>query len=99
MILNLTFSTIADVLAKFAGITRNNNYLYVGLFVSIFTSYFYLMSVKLGGLTIAPSILLIMTLIISVGLGYFYFEESLSRTQMIGVLLGLVAVLLILDVF
>ncbi len=46
---------------------------------------------------VGPSVLLILTLVISVAMGYFWFNERVSVTQTVGIVLGLTAVILILD--
>jgi drug/metabolite transporter (DMT)-like permease len=99
MLANLTFSTLGDWLAKMWGITNNNTYLYIALAVSLATSYFYFATVKYGGLTVGPSVVLILTMCISVAMGYLLFHEEVSHIQWAGIALGLVSVILILDVF
>ena len=97
MFFNLLFSTVGDYLAKMWGVTGLNTYLYVALAISLLTSFFYFATIKYSSLTVGPSVLLILTLIISVCMGYFWFNERVSSTQAVGIALGLVAIVLILD--
>ncbi|MEK7531092.1 MAG: EamA family transporter [Patescibacteria group bacterium] len=97
MFFNLLFSTIGDYLAKMWGLTNQNSYLYIALVVSLLTSFFYFSTIKYSSLMVGPSVLLILTLVISVAMGYFWFNERVSVTQTVGIVLGLTAVILILD--
>ena len=99
VVLNLTFSTICDVFAKYWGLTNNFNWLYAGLAFDLLTSFFYMDSIRLGGLAIVPSIILLITLAISVLLGFFFFHEQIHFSQWIGIGTGFIAVLLISGVF
>ncbi|MDB5204166.1 MAG: hypothetical protein JWP09_194 [Candidatus Taylorbacteria bacterium] len=93
--LNLTFSTISDIMAKFWGITNNQIWLYTGLGVNVLTMFFYMYSIRLGGLAITTSIILLITLAISVALGFLFFHEPISVSQWIGIGVGFLAIILI----
>ena len=93
--LNLIFSTICDVFAKYWGITGNQEWLYAGLAVNLLTVFFYMYSIRLGGLAITTSIILLITISISVALGFFIFHEPVNTTQWVGIALAFIAVILI----
>jgi|ERR1700733_1394138 drug/metabolite transporter (DMT)-like permease len=93
--LNLFFSTICDVCAKYWGITNNWNWLYVGLALNIITIFFYMYSIRLGGLAITTSVILLITMAISVSLGFFFFHEQVHYSQWIGIGAGFLAIILI----
>lgn len=95
VVLNLIFSTTSDILAKYWGITDNLKYLFLGLAVNALTVFFYMAAIKYGTLAITMPIVLIITIIISVGVGHFFFHESMNLTQWVGIAVGIVAVALI----
>jgi drug/metabolite transporter (DMT)-like permease len=97
--LNLTFSTISDIFAKYWGITNNANWLYAGLAVNLLTVFFYMYAIRLGGLAITTSVILLITIAISVMFGFFFFHEHVSLSQWIGIGVGVVAVILISGIF
>ncbi|MES2225832.1 MAG: EamA family transporter [Patescibacteria group bacterium] len=87
------------MLAKYWGITNNQNLLYVGLLANVFTAFFYMYAIRLGGLAITASVMLLLTLSISVGLGFFFFHEAVRPSQWVGIGIGLVAIILISGMF
>lgn len=97
--LNLFFSTLSDICAKYWGLTNNQYWLYIGLFLNIFTVFFYMYSIRLGGLAITTSVILLITIAISVGLGFFAFHETVHYSQWVGIGVGFIAVMLISGVF
>ena len=97
--LNLIFSTICDILSKYWGITNNIKFLYVGLTLNLITAFFYMFAVKVGGLAITTSIMLLLTMAISVSLGFIFFHEQVSTSQWVGIILGFFSVVLISGVF
>ena len=66
MFLNLSFSTMMDVFAKYWGITNDMKYFYYSLLASSFTMVFYILMIKYGSLTISAPIALLATMMISV---------------------------------
>jgi drug/metabolite transporter (DMT)-like permease len=74
--LNLTFSTISDIFAKYWGLTGNRNLLFAGL-------------------AITTSVILVITIAISVALGFLFFHEQVHASQWVGIAIGFVAVILI----
>lgn len=97
--LNLTFSTIGDICAKLWGLSNGHKWFYIGLAVNLITIAAFMAIVRLGGLAIATSVVLILTIMINVFLGYIIFHEKVTPGQWFGVGLGLIAILLILEVF
>lgn len=97
--LNLIFSTMSDVFAKYWGITNNSTWLYAGLAVNVLTVFFYMYAIRLGGLAITTSVILLITIAISVAFGSFFFHEQVRLSQWIGIGIGFIAVLLISGVF
>lgn len=99
MFLNLTFSTIMDVLAKYWNVTNNILFFYLSMGASIFTMFFYICMIKYGSLTISSTITLLLTMIISVSIGYFYFHEVVKPIQWVGIFLSFISILLMLNIF
>lgn len=95
VVLNLTFSTLSDICAKFWGIQNNQNWLYLGLALNVATTFFYMAAIRLGGLAITTSIILLITIAISVALGFLAFHEHITISQWIGIGIGFIAVALI----
>jgi drug/metabolite transporter (DMT)-like permease len=93
--LNLFFSTFCDMCAKYWGITNNQNWLYAGLAINMITIFLYMYAVKLGGLAITTSVILLITMAISVSLGFFFFHEQIHLSQWMGIGVGFLAVILI----
>lgn len=99
MFLNLVFSTTMDILAKYWGMTNNIIFFYWSMLASLFTTFFYICIIKYGSLTVSTSVTLLLTMIISVSMGYFYFHEVVKPLQWIGILLGFISITLMLDIF
>ena len=99
MILNLLFSTVMDVLAKYWNVTNNILFFYLSMGASIFTMFFYICVIKFGSLTISSTIILLSTMIISVSFGYFYFHEVVKPIQWAGIFLSFISILLMLNIF
>src|SRR3990167_3972983 len=96
ILINLTFSTLGDIFAKMWGITGQQKWLYIGLPINVVTIFFYMLIVKLGSLAIHTTIVLIITIIISVSLGFFMFGEKISFSQWLGIAVGLSGIPLIM---
>jgi drug/metabolite transporter (DMT)-like permease len=99
VVLNLIFSTTSDIFAKYWGITNNPVWLYSGLAVNVLTVFFYMYAIRLGGLAITTSVILLITIAISVAFGFFFFHEQVRPSQWIGIGVGFVAVVLISGIF
>jgi drug/metabolite transporter (DMT)-like permease len=97
--LNLLFSTIGDVFAKLWGLTDNMQWLYIGLAVNVVTIFLFMLAVKIGGLALNTTVILILTIMINVLLGFFIFHEKIGPIQWAGIALGLVSVVLVLNLF
>ena len=96
---NLIFSTLGDICAKLWGITNHQKWLYIGLALNLVTILAFMGIVRTGGLAIAATIVLIITIIIGVMVGHFVFGESIFFIQWVGIVLGLIAIPLILGIF
>jgi drug/metabolite transporter (DMT)-like permease len=94
-LLNLFFSTLCDVLAKYWGITNNPTWLWVGLALNLPTVFFYMDSIRMGGLVITSSVILLITIAISVLIGFFFFHEQVHLSQWVGIATGLLSIVLI----
>ncbi len=95
---NLTFSTLGDICAKLWGLTNNQKWFYIGLPINLVTIAAFMVIVRLGSLAITTTIVLILTIIINVFLGFIIFGEKVAFGQWLGILLGLAAIPLILGI-
>jgi len=95
---NLTFSILGDICAKLWGISTNIKWLYIGLIVNLITVFAWMVIVKTAGLAIPTTIVLILTIALNVILGFLLFHEKIHTGQWIGISLGLLSILLILEV-
>jgi drug/metabolite transporter (DMT)-like permease len=99
VITNLTFSLLGDICAKLWGIQNNSKWLYIGLALNIVTVLAWMMIVRYAGLAIPTTVVLILTIILNVTLGFIVFQEKINPGQWFGIGLGILSILLILEVF
>jgi drug/metabolite transporter (DMT)-like permease len=99
VVINLTASTLGDVCAKMWGLTGNQRWFYIALPINIVTIVAFMFIIRFGGLAIPTTIVLILTILINVTLGFIFFKEAISVQQWIGITLALVAIPLLLGVF
>ncbi len=90
---NLLFSSLGDVCAKLWGVTGNHNWFYAGIPISIITILSYMVIVKQGGLAVPTTIVLILTIILNVLIGFLIFHEKVAAGQWVGIALGVLSVL------
>lgn len=96
VVANLTFSTVGDICAELWRTTGSSNWFYVGFAVNLFTTLFFMVIIRLGGLAISTATVLIITILINVVVGSFIFGERINILQWIGIGLGVIAISLIL---
>lgn len=96
---NLTFSVLGDICAKLWGIRNDQMWLWVGLMVNMMTVFAWMLIVRYAGLAIPTTVVLIITIILNVSLGFLVFHEKINPGQWLGIGLGLLSILLILEVF
>lgn len=97
--INLTLSTIADVLTATSRATNNINYFYFGLAFNIAAVSIFTFLIRIGGLAISTSIILLLTILINVLFGFFMFHEKIEPLQWVGIVVGFIAVILISNVY
>jgi drug/metabolite transporter (DMT)-like permease len=96
---NLTCSTIGDICAKLWGLTNDHKWFYIGLPINIVTIATFMVIVRLGGLAITTTVVLVLTIVINVTLGYALFKERVDPIQWVGIIVGILTIPLILGVF
>jgi drug/metabolite transporter (DMT)-like permease len=96
---NLTFSTIGDTLAKVSGVTNNLYWFYLGLAVNVITVISFMTLIRLEGMAEVASIVLILTVLIDVFVGFHVFHEQIEPVQWVGIGTGILAVLLISNAY
>lgn len=99
LVLNLTLSTIADVSTTVSRVSNNLNWFYVGLAFNILAVSTFTFLIRIGGLAISTSIILLLTILINVLFGAIMFHENITYLQWAGIAIGFVAVILISGMF
>ena len=97
--INLTLSTIADVLTTVSRVTNNINWFYLGLAFNVAAVSVFTFLVRIGGLAISTSIILLLTILINVLFGFLMFHEKIEPLQWVGIGLGFVAVILVSNMY
>src|ERR1035437_3040215 len=93
--LNLTLSTIAHVSTTVSRVTTNLNWFYIGLIFNILAVTTFTFLIRIGGLAVSTSIILLLTILINVLFGVLMFHENITYLQWIGIGTGFIAVILI----
>jgi multidrug transporter EmrE-like cation transporter len=96
--INLAFSVVGDVCAKLWGTSNDYRWLVFGISANIITILAWMLIVKRDGLAIPTTIVLVITICLNVGLGFLVFDEKIHLEQWLGIGLGILSILLILDV-
>ncbi len=97
--LNLTVSTIGDALAKFSSVTNNNNWFYIGLVFNIVAITTFMLLIRMGGLAVSTSVTLLLTILCNVLVGIFVFHENIDTFQLVGIWMGVLAIILISNAY
>lgn len=92
----IVFELIADILAKNWS-ERGGWILATGALIAyLLGNTFWLFALKNGsGLAKGAVIFSIVSAVLAIGLGIIFYKETMSRTQLIGVLLGLISLIFI----
>jgi len=72
---------------------------FVALSISVVTFITFALVVREGGLAIGSTIALLLTIITTVCVGFFVFKEAVTLGQWLGIGLGLLSILFILEIF
>ncbi|HBZ73501.1 TPA: hypothetical protein DEO28_03255 [Candidatus Dependentiae bacterium] len=96
---NLIFSTLADTAAKMWAVHAGYKWFFVALSISVVTFITFALVVREGGLAIGSTIALLLTIITTVCVGFFVFKEAVTLGQWLGIGLGLLSILFILEIF
>ena len=86
---------IGDILFKEWAIHNKNLFLVLGIVFYMIATIFWAFSLKYQDLSKAVVIFAVLTLIIGVLVGVFFYKESLTTLNTIGIILGLASVILI----
>lgn len=97
--INLIFSTLADTAAKMWAINPGHKWFWIALSISIGTFITFALVIREGGLAIGSTIALLLTILTTVSIGFFIFKEPVTLGQWLGIGLGLLSILFILEVF
>lgn len=92
----IIFELVADVLAKNYSLNGKMVYAIAALLAYVVANIFWLFALKNGsGLAKGAIIFSIASAVIAIGLGYFLYKETITSTQIAGIILGLIALVLI----
>ncbi len=92
----ITFEFIADIFAKEWSLNRTVTLAAGALGSYLIANTFWLFALKNGsGLARGAVIFSVASALIAMGLGIFLYKEHITRTQMVGIVLGLISITLI----
>ncbi len=97
--LNLALSVTADAIAKVWAVTDRVVWMYAGLGVSVISMITFMFIVRHGGLGVGSSLALLLVMVGNVLIGFLFFKEAIAPEQWVGIALGFVAVVLLLNIF
>src|SRR3989344_5142705 len=95
IIVGVILEVLGDVFFKKWSLTNRNALLIIGLIIYFSGAYFWAMSLKYEYLSKAASIFTLLNLILAALIGIFYFNETLSLVNKIGIALGAISIVLI----
>ena len=84
-----------DFFFKKWSIENKTSVLIFGLLIYFAGAYFWAMSLKFEGLAKAVAIFTILNMLIAVSVGILYFNEGLTMTNRIGIILGIISIILV----
>jgi drug/metabolite transporter (DMT)-like permease len=87
------------VLVTISKNNQNMNWFYFGLAFNLVAVTTFTFLIRFGGLAISTSVVLLLTILINVLFGYLLFQEKIEPLQWIGIGLGLIAVILISNLY
>lgn len=90
-----TILTVGDIIMKEWTIHNNSWYFFVGLFVYMIGLTFLAHSYRYENIAIASIIFVIVNIVTLLGVSAFYFKETLSPFQLIAIVFGISAVVML----
>jgi len=96
--LNFILSTTGDTTAKLWAIHPGQKWLWVTLAINVFTSLSFMLVIRQSGLAVGSAIMLLLTMLSTLLIGYLIFKEHLTNGQWVGISLGFLAVLFLLNI-
>ena len=96
--LNFVFSTASDSMSKVWATHPGPKWAIIVVGLSALTSISWMLVVRRVGLTAGGSVMLLLTMISTALIGLLVFKEQITRGQGIGVILGIIAALFLLNV-
>ena len=89
------FEIIADILFKYWSMNSRTVFIVIGLIIYSVGTIIWAYSLKFNNLSKAITIFTVLNLIVIVLIGYYLFKEEVSFTNVIGILLGVISVILV----
>ena len=96
--LNFILATTGDSISKVWAIHPGPKWALVTIGFSILTAISWMLVVRRTGLTVGSAIMLLLTMLSTVLIGLLLFKEQITKGQAIGVALGFLAALFLLNI-
>lgn len=98
LILLVILEATADYFAGSFGHGSKMYYAFIAMAFYILANISWLFAIKNGsGLTRGASLFSVFSMVLAVAIGIFIYKESITNTQIIGVILGVIAIILVLE--
>ncbi len=96
--LNFVLSTAGDSISKIWATHPGSKWALITIGLSALTAISWMLVVRRIGLTVGSTIMLLLTMIATALIGLLIFKEEITRGQGVGIILGFIAALFMLNV-
>jgi drug/metabolite transporter (DMT)-like permease len=96
--LNFILSTTGDTISKVWATHPGPKWALVTIGLSVLTAISWMLVVRRTGLSVGSAIMLLLTMLSTVTIGFLIFGEQITRGQTIGIALGFLAALFLLGI-
>ncbi len=96
--LNFIFSTAGETTSKLWAIHSGQKWLWITLAINVLASLTFMRVIRESGLAVGTTVMLLLTILSTALIGFFAFKEEIAAGQWIGIALGFLAVLFLLNV-
>src|SRR6267142_1932545 len=96
--LNFILSTTGDTISKVWVTHPGPKWALVTIGLSVLTAVSWMLVVRRTGLSVGSAIMLLLTMLSTVTIGFLIFGEQITRAQTIGIALGFLAALFLLGI-
>ena len=96
--LNFVLSTASDSISKLWATHPGPKWAIVTMGLAALTAFSWMLVVRRVGLTVGSAIMLLLTMVATALVGLLIFKEEITRGQGVGIVLGVVAALFLLNI-